>query len=323
MQPKPNAVIVGASSAQVLGPSVLCVPSVDSAAAYVGDPDVTLVLADTTPQVGPLTMDEAVKQHSDAGGAVLILVATLSPGVLTAGRDDTDWLRRVASELRLPCDADVLARTLHLAPGSYRVPLDDVDTIVPDLALVRTVTYENPVVGYKCGQLWWDRANETILVAGAFAKAPMPPDFETICTEHEVHEHGMPWPYQKCYSGFSAWQNEARALVYGGSQILTVALSGNVALAGVPGMAGDMALLGAHQRVTAVRLRRICSSTMCANVAIADQMVCEDSDDEIPDGLVGQLHERCVEHPLPGRIVTSKEISAMLGGVPVGYEPLS
>jgi hypothetical protein len=44
----------GASSAQVLGASVLSVPSVAAAMSYIGDSDITLVLTDTAPNAGAI-----------------------------------------------------------------------------------------------------------------------------------------------------------------------------------------------------------------------------------------------------------------------------
>jgi hypothetical protein len=45
---------VGASSAQVLRGSALCVPSIAAHDSYIGDPDITLVLTDTAPNSGPV-----------------------------------------------------------------------------------------------------------------------------------------------------------------------------------------------------------------------------------------------------------------------------
>lgn len=45
---------MGASSAQVLRGSVLCVPSVAAHVSYIGDPDITLVLTDTAANAGPV-----------------------------------------------------------------------------------------------------------------------------------------------------------------------------------------------------------------------------------------------------------------------------
>lgn len=247
MSSRPRAVVVGASSASALGEVVLCVDHLDDIAPYLGDPQVTLAIADTAPQSAELTRVAAVSRHTLSGGRVVILRATDVAGALTwdtpAG---TDEAVEVATELGLPASTDALARALAIAPPLERA------TVVSDLLLRQHRELDDPVIGFKCGLLWLDQESRGVLVSGHFAREPVPPT--SWCPAFD--------PNGQYFDGFHAWVDRSRADAYApGAPVFTVALAGRVDVVGSP--RGGLILVAAHQRVVAVDLSGRCRVRDC------------------------------------------------------------
>lgn len=265
--------VVGASSASALGEEVLCVDHLDDIAPYLGNPQVTLAIADTAPQSAELTRVDAVSRHTLSGGHVVILRATDVVGALTwdtpAG---TDEIVEVATELGLPASTDALARALAVAPPLTRT------TVVSDLLLRQHRELDDPVIGFKCGLLWIDQGSRDLLVSGHFSREPVPPN--SWCPDFD--------PDGQHFDGFHAWVDRSRADAYApGAPVFTVALAGRVDVVGSP--RGGLTLVAAHQRVLAVDLSGQCRVRDCRLLS-TNVSGTPDSDDPT------QIGERCDSH---------------------------
>jgi hypothetical protein len=316
MPTRPSVLLVGARSGEVLGESVLCVPTVHDAVEYLGDSSITLALVDTAPFGGTLSRREAVRTHTRAGGRCLILGETETAGGLTwdLDLDNEGRVQTVATFMEFPIKGGMLGRALGMVVGrDFSVDVEKC-FIQPDVPYVREVDVDSPLIGYKGGLLWWDPLTGSVLVSGAFSQAPVYNDSVARCFDprhRDAADCTVPAPYRRCFCGFSAYDNEEEAWQYrSNTPVFRVLLSGSVVLAGPAGSDTDFSLLAGRQRVTHVGLRGVCSKGGCGSPCTT--FSAQDKGFEM-----SILIERCAEHRLGGRVMEIEELRGRLTPVQV------
>lgn len=284
-------VVVGAASAAALGDFVTCLPTLGAASHHVGDPRVRLVLADTAPADGPMTLHEAVLAHTSAGGQTVVLCAS---GLL----DALTWDAPGAVAIALPAPLGALASFIGV-----QSPLPAV--LDADVRAMEHVPADRPVPGWKRGYLWLDPATGQILASGAHARMPVIPDVDARCDEHDEHPVGIPDPTIGCYTAFSAFPDRhpvrdrwPEALVF------EVALSGRIVIGGTP-RGGNLHLLAGHQRLAAVELLGVCRDCGAPTDLLSGKARA---------GGLTVLIERCEDH-LVAHTVTQEQLAELLPGV--------